>query len=45
MQEFGTVYVPATNALKQAWESESGLAEDAFAKEIDDAISKAGFDS
>lgn len=45
VQEFGGIYVDATNAILHAWDSNSEAIINAFNTEIDSAASQAGFDT
>lgn len=44
-QEFGTRYVPATFAVRRAWDEKQSEVEKAFIEEIENAASQAGFDT
>jgi hypothetical protein len=44
-QEFGTQFVDPTFAVFRSWDEKQDAIEKAFAKEIDNAASQAGFDT
>jgi len=44
-QEFGTRYVPGAFAVRRAWDEKQSDIEKAFAEEIENAASQAGFDT